>query len=43
MKEENKNPVGRPKIIGGISKKLVATPKEWKELHKLLESIRNKQ
>ena len=41
-KEENKNPVGRPKIIGGISKKLVANPEEWKEIKNLLKSIRNK-
>ena len=37
---EEKKPVGRPTIIGGIRKSLVATPEEWKQLMDQLKSIR---
>ena len=41
---ENKNPrnAGRKKIENGISRHIVATPEEFKEIKKLLKSIREK-
>lgn len=38
--DKSKNPVGRPKVINGVSKKLIATLEEWKEIKELLQSIR---
>lgn len=41
MKKESKKSVGRPKIIDGITKKIVCTPKEFELIKELLKSIRN--
>jgi len=37
---EEKKPVGRPAITGGVRKSLVATKEEWKQLMDQLKSIR---
>ena len=39
MKENKK--VGRPKIIDGVSRKIVCTPEEFEQIKQLLKSIRN--